>query len=118
MLFRLYESDGVTVAELKGGTLDAGSCLDAIGKQLYELVDRRNCRRIILDLSDVRFLSSSALGVIMVLKHKLDYRQGRLALCGASDTVWQVFRFAGLTGQLEFYPTCEAALASFGPLVA
>ncbi len=118
MLFKLYESDGITVAEFTGGTLDAGSSLDAIGKQLYELVDRRGCGRIVLDLSNVHFLSSSALGVIMVLKHKLDYRRGRLAICGVSDTLRQVFRFAGLTQQLEFYPSSEAALASFGPMVA
>ena len=118
MLFKLHELGDVTVAEFRGGTLGAGSALDAIGKQLCELIDRRGYRRMVLDLSNVQFLSSSALGIIVVLKHKLDYRNGRLTLCGVSENLRQVFRFAGLDRQLDFYPTREAALTSYDLLVA
>lgn len=55
-----------------------------------------NAKNILLDFSEVEFISSSAIRTIVALKKKLDACGGELALTNLSDTVNEVFDMTGL----------------------
>lgn len=66
--------------------------------------------RIVLDLSGVTFIDSTALGVLVSVKRRLD-DSGRLAIVCARPNVLKIFEFAGVDGAFAIFPTLEDALA-------
>ena len=65
--------------------------IEAIGKELYALVDQRAKRKIILDFSNVQFLSSQMLGVIINLHKRSASIKGKVVLCGLRPDLMKVF---------------------------
>jgi anti-sigma B factor antagonist len=66
--------------------------------------------RIVLDLSGVTFIDSTALGVLVSVKRRLG-DSGRLAIVCARPNVLKIFEFAGVDGAFAIFPTLEDALA-------
>ncbi|NTU71544.1 MAG: anti-sigma factor antagonist [Coriobacteriia bacterium] len=56
------------------------------------------CVNVVLDLSDVIYADSSALGLLVWLDHRLSPVGGRLMLAGASPDVQRVLELSGLIG--------------------
>ena len=88
--------------------------VEAIGEELYELVDKRDHKKIILDFANVKFLSSSALGVLITLKKKADAIKGKVVICSMRGDLKKVFKITRLDKMFEFYNDEEKALATFG----
>ncbi|WP_333774363.1 STAS domain-containing protein [Streptomyces sp. IBSBF 3136] len=68
----------------------------------------------VLDASEVQYLDSSGISVIIALWRALDHRAGTLRLAALSDHYQQVWRLLGLDTLLPVFPTVNAALR--GPL--
>ncbi|GMU20305.1 MAG: hypothetical protein AMXMBFR13_04020 [Phycisphaerae bacterium] len=85
-----------------------------IGEELYQLVDAQARRKIILDFDKVRFLSSSALGVLITLHKKAQAIKGRVVLCNVRDEIRKIFKITSLDKLFEFHEHEEKALGSFG----
>ncbi len=66
--------------------------------------------RLVVDLSSVTFLDSTALGVLVGVKRRLD-PDARLAIVCAQPAVLKIFEFAGMDGAFEIFPTQDDALA-------
>jgi anti-sigma B factor antagonist len=66
--------------------------------------------RIVVDLSLTGFLDSTALGVLMGVKRRLD-SDARLAIVCVRPNVLKIFEFAGVDGAFAIFPTLEGALA-------
>jgi len=88
--------------------------VDQIGDELYELVDEKCIRKIILDFSKVKFLSSSTLGVLITMKKKAVAIKGRVLICSMADDLKKIFKITKLDKMFEFFPNEEKALAEFG----
>ena len=70
-------------------------------------------RRLVLDLSDVTFIDSTAIGVIAGAVEKLDEAGGgSLAIVCTHDKVMQIFEITGLDSVITVHPTREEALAA------
>jgi anti-sigma B factor antagonist len=103
-------STGLVVAEIKGVTLvnfRSVSIIDlptveAIGTELYALVDQQARKRIILDFAAVKFLSSQMLGVIINVQKKAKQIGGRVILCAMRPELKKVFQITRLDKVLEF----------------
>jgi anti-sigma B factor antagonist len=67
---------------------------------------------LVIDLSEVVFLDSTGLGVLIGLLHRLRSRDGSLALAGASDRVYKVFHTTQLTKVLTITDTVADAIAA------
>jgi anti-sigma B factor antagonist len=68
------------------------------------------CTRLVVDLSRVSFLDSTALGVLVGVKRRLD-PDARLAIVCARPAVLKIFEFSGMDGAFEISPTVDEALA-------
>ncbi|MFY8102766.1 MAG: STAS domain-containing protein [Ramlibacter sp.] len=68
-------------------------------------------RRLVLDLSEVGYISSAGLRVILAAGKKLRATQGKLVLCGLRDEVRGVFEMSGFLDLFPVTETAEQALA-------
>jgi anti-sigma B factor antagonist len=66
--------------------------------------------KLVVDLSLVSFLDSTALGVLVAVKRKLD-ADGRLAVVCARRDVLKIFEFSGMDGAFAIFSTVDEALA-------
>jgi anti-sigma B factor antagonist len=69
--------------------------------------------KVVLDLSDVRFLDSSGLGAFLGCLHRLEASGGALKLCGMSRAVRAVFDMVRMHQIFEIHRTREEAMAAF-----
>ncbi|HPD30250.1 MAG TPA: STAS domain-containing protein [Phycisphaerae bacterium] len=92
--------------------------IDEIGEELYELVEKKDCRQLILDFTNVKFLSSSALSVLITLHKKAAQNKGQVVLCDLRDDLKKVFEITRLDRMFTFCPTLDDALAVFGRTTA
>mgnify|MGYP001601256189 CR=1 FL=1 len=70
-------------------------------------------RWVVLDLTDVATLDSSALGALVRFHLKLDRKQGGLRLAGVSDGLRSLLQITRLEAAFPIYPGVEEALESF-----
>jgi anti-sigma B factor antagonist len=105
---------GVTLVTFTDTSILDGAVIEELGKALYQLVDQQNKRRVVLDFSNVKFLSSHALGVLLTLYKKAREIKGEVVLCGLRADLKKVFTLTNLDKVFQFFPDDAAALASFG----
>jgi anti-sigma B factor antagonist len=107
----------VTVVNIEDASILDLAQVESLGQQLYELVDARNCRKLILDFTKVKFLSSSALGVLVTLQKKTNEIKGTLVICALRADLMRVFEITKLKKLFTFCDDEKAALAVFGVVI-
>jgi len=110
----VQDISGVTVVNLGSASILDGSAVDAIGKQLYELIDAQAKRQVLLDFTAVRFLSSSMLGVLIQMQKRAQAIKGRVAILGLQPDLHKVFKITRLDKLFDFYAKEDEAMKSFG----
>jgi anti-sigma B factor antagonist len=70
----------------------------------------RGKRRLVIDLSEVRFMDSTALGVLVGAQKRLRPLEGALAVVLGGPDIQSLFEISGLERVFALYPTREAAL--------
>lgn len=103
----------VTIVHFNDASVLDPVTIQKIAEELYDLVDNRDKRKIVLDFSNVRFLSSSAIGVLLTLKKKADAIKGRVALCAVRPEIEKVFKITSLHRLFSFYPDESKATSGF-----
>ena len=88
--------------------------IETIGRELYDLVEKQGCRKMALDFSNVRFLSSQMLGVLIALQKKTGAVKGRLMLCSVHDDLKKLFQLVKLERVLPIVPDRTTALGVLG----
>jgi anti-anti-sigma factor len=79
-------------------------------KDLLGRVDR-GAALLVLDLSDLAFMSSTGLRAILLTAKRLKLAGGRLAVCALSKPVKQVFEVTGCDALIDIFPSYETAVA-------
>jgi anti-sigma B factor antagonist len=99
--------DGMVAFVVVGGEIDY-----QVSPALGEFIDRQGRLYLVLDLSAVTFIDSTAIAVIRRAYWNLDKAGGRLALVLDDEGDDPVFGVLQLTGMVELIPvfrTCEDA---------
>ena len=110
----LQDYAGIMVATITNSAMLDARTIDATGEALYRLVDEQNRRKVIIDFSDVKFMSSQAIGMIITMHQKIKAAKGDLVLCGVRDEIMSIFKITKLNKLLVFLPDEAAALKKFG----
>ncbi len=84
--------------------------IDSIREELFNMVDKKACRRMILDMTKVRQLSSAALGVLIPVNENIKKIKGKLILTGAQPEVRKIFKITRLEKLFVFKDSEAAAL--------
>jgi anti-sigma B factor antagonist len=72
-------------------------------------------RKIVLDLSQLRFVDSSGLGAFLSCLRQLSTKGGELKLCGLSNQVYQTFELVRMHRIFDIYSTKSEAVEAFQP---
>jgi anti-sigma B factor antagonist len=105
--------DQIVVAKvMKERLLDAGH-ITAFGAGLIELLDRYPKVSLIIDLSEVQYLSSAVLGKLVAIHKKTKELKGRMAIAGALGPVLPLFKVTGLDKVLTFFPEAGVGVSTW-----
>ena len=86
--------------------------IQAIADSIMSLVDEEQVNNIVLDFSNVSFLSSAVLGLLIRLLKKVSENGGKLALCNISAKIHDIFKITRLTKVFSIHPDIDQALES------
>ncbi len=109
----IREDSGVTIVGFGGSTLIDAEYIEQIAGDLYKLIDKQKANRLVLDFSNVKFLASRMLGVLLTLKKKSESKKGGLALCAVREDLMKVFAVTNLDRTFAFYDDEATALVHF-----
>ena len=90
------------------GKLDANSS-PAVEKELLALLDQGE-GRLVLDLSELTYISSLGLRIFISVAKNIRKVNGKLALAGLNDHIYEIFKIARFTNIFSIYPSCEEAV--------
>lgn len=102
------------------GTIESASVLDAInvaefGQAVLGYVQRERDVHLLLDFSNVNYLSSAVLTELLRVKEAVEEGGGALRLCGLNDDIRKVFAITNLDKVITLYPDgdLDEAVAKF-----
>lgn len=101
--------DITTVSFQEPAILDM-AVIDAVAKELYDLVDQQNRRKLILNFRTVKFLSSQMIGVLLKVNSKTKALKGKTILCCMQPNLQHVFKVTKLDSVLNFNDSEETAV--------
>lgn len=107
------EIGDVTIATFLDKKILDETNIQVIGNQLFGLVDEDDRKKIILDFSNVEYLSSAALGKLITMEKKVKGASGRLRLCCIRPEIYEVFAITKLNKLFSIYEDQEQALEGF-----
>jgi len=90
----VHEPDSATCVVRLGGDIDT-----AVVPELRRSLDsalETGCRNLVLDLTDVTYADSSALGLLVWLDHRMRPLAGKIVLAGANRDVERILELSGL----------------------
>lgn len=100
----------VALAAVHGDHLDA-NVTDEFKRDLAPLLDAHT--KVVLDMSELRFVDSAGIGAILSCLRRLSARDGDLKLCGITKPVRASFEIARMHRIIDILDTREEALAAF-----
>ena len=116
MALMISEVQGVKVVTFQTLAILDPVEVDTIGQQLYKLVDEQAKRKILLDFSSVRQLSSQMLGTLIKLNKKSMAIKGKVVLCGLRPDLLKAFQVTKLDKVLQIADDEAAAQRHFDGL--
>ena len=100
--------DGVKNVVTLQGEVDAHTA-PKLGSCLFGLAEAG--KGVIVDLSEVTFLDSTGIGVLLHSLRHFSLRHARMVLVCPTERVLRPFQIAGLAGHLTIFDSREKALA-------
>ena len=83
-------------------------------EQAFLAVLDEETEKVLLDMTDVEYISSSGLRVLLMLLRALKQRRGALKICGLSPFVAEVFAISNFQTLFDVYANREDAWKAFG----
>ncbi|WP_246047478.1 STAS domain-containing protein [Leptospira ilyithenensis] len=110
-----YEIDhirinGAVIVQIKG-RMESGP-LDKITQTILDEMNQVDRRFLILDFSELRYISSLGIRMILDVKMSLQKKSKEMALVGVTSSIFQVFHLLGLSNAFQFFPDRDEALKS------
>ena len=104
----------VTIASFKDSSILDVVTIQQIGKELNDVVSGLGKGKLILDFTDVRFLSSQALGTFVALQRQADAAGAKIVLCSIRPEIVRILKITNLDKVFRFFGGRDEALAYLG----
>ncbi len=109
----VQERGEVTIVRFVDRKILDESNIQEMGQELFALVEEENRKNLLLDFTNVEFLSSAALGKLITLDKKVKLHGGRLKLSGIRPQIYEVFAITKLNKLFDIKDDEADALAAF-----
>ena len=103
----------VTVARFIDKKILDETNIQVIGNQMFALVEDDGCRKVLLDFSNIEYLSSAALGKLIVMDKKVKAAQGQLKMCSVRPDILEVSKITRRDKLFSIFDSREQALEGF-----
>ena len=110
---QVSEVENVTVVRFADRKILDELIIQELGQELFSLVEDENRGNLLLNFTNVEFLSSAALGKLISLHKKIERASGTLKLSNIRPEIFEVFRITRLNEKFNIKDDQEAALAEF-----
>ncbi len=98
MKISVTEVDGKTLVELKGDIyIEQGDELYKVFNGIIE----KNPKEVVIDLKELKSITSSGIGKIVLLYRELDRKKGKIKIIGVNKTIMQIFKIVKLDKLVE-----------------
>jgi anti-sigma B factor antagonist len=87
--------------------------IQGLGQELFQLVEEENRSKLLLNFTNVEFLSSAALGKLITLDKKVKSHGGKLKLSNIRPEIYEVFAITKLNKLFDIKDDESDALAAF-----
>ena len=111
MNFKTVQHGSVTVIQLQGNLM-GGPDASTLNANLHTLIEEGK-KQVVLDMSEVQFINSSGLGLLIGGVTTMKNAGGGLRIAGASEKIVSLIKITKLASVFKNYPSIEAAVASF-----
>ena len=108
----ISEVGDVTMVYFRDQRITEDRRADEVGRELYDLVEGEQRKKLLLNLGSVDFLSSAALGKLITLDKKARARGGVLKLSNVCPELSQIFAVTRLDRLFDIEKDEAAALAA------
>ncbi len=106
--------DGIAVVSFRDTVaMFEGDKVQAVGKELIDLVGTRKEPKVLLNLSNAHFISSAMLAHLVKLHRKIQEAKGRIRLCGLRPVIMDAFKVSHFDRIFEIFPDEAAAMKKF-----
>jgi anti-sigma B factor antagonist len=109
-LTKTIEPD-ITVLPIKG-RLNLGTNLTFLEIEIRKLIEG-GTKKLILDISELTYIDSAGIGMVMNMWGKANQGGGKLSIAGAKGPVAESFGIVHLDRVVSLYPDVDAAAAGF-----
>ena len=110
MVIKIISEGNIAVVSIEG-SLDTNTSKEA-DDQLTKLVDEGRVK-LLIDLTNLDYISSSGLRILLATSKKLKPLKGEMRICGLNETVNEVFEISGFTMIFNVLKTIEEAKTGF-----
>lgn len=93
------------------GELDHHSA-EEVRNKIDSSIERGNYTKLILDFSDVTFMDSSGIGVVIGRYKKLSIRRGMVCVTNVNESVKRIFELSGMFKIIKLFDTVDQAVVS------
>ncbi|UCG58145.1 MAG: STAS domain-containing protein [Phycisphaerales bacterium] len=101
--------DKATVVTLTDEKILEDMDVQALKGSIDSVVEQAERVNLVLDFRNVRFLSSSVLGLLIRVSRKIAERKGSLRLCGIHPKIYEIFKITRLTKVFDIYEDVGSA---------
>jgi len=101
--------DGVLTIKAQG-RIDGSNAADFL-KSVEGVIDQ-NDSGVILDFSELNYISSAGLRIILLIAKDLRQRSVKFALCSLSSSVAEIFMISGFDQIIDLHEDTAAAVAA------
>ncbi|MEI7698783.1 MAG: STAS domain-containing protein [Planctomycetia bacterium] len=109
---KIEELEGVTVVTFLDPLIAASNSMTGIWDILFRLILPEAGTRLVLDFSQVRFLSSTALGGLMRVSQKVRASGGKMRFCQVAPAVMDILKLTRMDKVIEICASQAEARAS------
>jgi len=109
MEFAQEQAGDVLIVRLTG-RLDSSAAPSA--EQTFAGVLAVGTPHLAIDLSHLDYISSAGLRVLLIVAKKVQQAQGKVALCGLTPNVREIFAISGFDAIFTIQPDAAAAVAA------
>jgi anti-sigma B factor antagonist len=102
--------ESVSLVRFRDPSILDSLSIQRIGRSLQEVVEAPGVSGVVLDFTNVRFLASEALRVLLTLRSKAEKSRSRIALCCIRPELIRVFSLTNLDQMFKIFENSEAAL--------
>ena len=105
------ESANVSVVRFNDQKIIDPEAIQEVGQDLFDLVEKDDRKKLVLNFANVEFLSSAALGKLITFEKKAKRNDAELILTNISPEIFQVFAITNLDKLFQIKDSEADALA-------